>query len=186
MPTILSITNPRWSDAAQTGVLVDVETVEFGAIEFVAMASDVEPHGRQIHAAALAGTYGEIAAHVPPPPAPPPGTADLKAAAAAKRWAVETGGIAVGGATIDTSRESQTMIAGAYAYVQAQPATTVEYKTASGWVTLDAAAMTAIALAVGAHVQACFAAERGVCEAIDAGTITTLAAVDAASWPANG
>lgn len=109
--------------------------------------------------------------------------ADLLAYAAAKRFEVETGGITVSGQTIDTSRESQSMITGAYAYSQAHPEETIRFKAASGWVTLDAATMAAIATAVGAHVQACFAAEAIVAAAIEDGTITTAAEIDAADWP---
>lgn len=116
------------------------------------------------------------------PPAPPP--VDLAAYAANKRWQVETGGITVNGATIDTSRDSQSMITGAYTYSQAHPEQTILFKAASGWVTLDAPTMAAIATAVGAHVQACFAAEAAVQAAISAGTITTTAEIDAAAWPA--
>src|SRR5690606_30118505 len=60
----------------------------------------------------------------------------LKAYAADKRWQVETGGITVGGAMIDTSRDSQAMITGAYAWSQANPAEIVKFKAASGWVDL--------------------------------------------------
>lgn len=118
----------------------------------------------------------EIAAAVAEASSP----AALKARAATRRYAREIGGIEAAGIVIDTSRESQAMIAGAHAYVQATPAATVEFKAASGWVTLDAATVTTIALAVASHVQACFAAEKAADEAIDAGTITTAAEVDAA------
>lgn len=119
-----------------------------------------------------------------PPAAPPPASKDeLIAYAADKRWRVETGGITVGGALIDTSRESQSMITGAYAYSQPNPAETITYKATSGWVTIDAATMAAIATAVGAHVQACFGAEAAVAAEIEAGTITTTAEIDAADWP---
>ena len=107
----------------------------------------------------------------------------LLAYAADKRWQVETGGIEVGGAAIDTSRESQAMITGAYAYSQANPAETISYKATSGWVTIDAATMAAIATAVGAHVQACFAIEASVAAEIEDGTITTTEQIDAADWP---
>lgn len=111
--------------------------------------------------------------------------AALKAYAAAKRWAVETAGITVDGATIATDRDSQNMISGAYAYVTASKATEVEFKAVSGWITLTADQITAIALAVGAHVQGCFATEKAVDAEIDAGTITDAAGVDGASWPSN-
>ncbi len=109
--------------------------------------------------------------------------ASLVKAAANKRWQVETGGIMVGGALVDTSRDSQAMITGAYAYSQANPTEAINYKAASGWVTLDAATMAVIATAVGAHVQACFAVEAQVSAEIEAGTITTIAEIDAADWP---
>lgn len=108
----------------------------------------------------------------------------LFAYAADKRWRVETGGITVNGVTIDTSRDSQAMITGAYAYSQAHPEGPIKFKAASGWVTLDAATMAAIATAVGAHVQASFSVEEAIDAAITAGTITSFAEIDAADWPA--
>lgn len=113
-----------------------------------------------------------------------PTEADLLGYAAEKRWRIETGGITVAGAEIDTSRDSQAMITGAYAYSQAHPEGPIKFKAASGWVTFDAATMAAIATAVGAHVQASFAVEEDVDSAISAGTITSFAEIDAAEWPA--
>lgn len=104
----------------------------------------------------------------------------LDAYAAAQRYAIETAGLDVGGATIDTSRDSQSMIANAYAYTQASGATSVTYKASSGWVTMSADQIKAVALAVGAHVQALFVKEKTIDDAITAGTITTRSAVDAA------
>lgn len=124
---------------------------------------------------------GEFSA---PPPPPLPTKATLVAYAANKRWQVETGGIEVGGAQIDTSRDSQSMITGAYTWSQANPSEIVKFKAASGWVDLDAATLAAIATAVGAHVQACFAVEASVAAEIEAGTITTTAEIEAANWPA--
>lgn len=105
---------------------------------------------------------------------------DLPAYAASKRFEVETGGISFGGSTIATDRESQAMISGAFAYVQQSPEATIQWKSENGFVELDAASMTAIALAVGAHVQACFAKEAEVAAAIEAETITDTAGIDAA------
>ena len=115
----------------------------------------------------------------------PPRETDLLAYAAAKRWAVQTGGVTVGGIAIDTSDASRSMIADAVAYVQAAGVPSVEFKAASGWVTLGTAEVVAIGLAVGAHVQQCFAAERAVALAIDGRTITTTAEIDAWPWPAS-
>lgn len=110
--------------------------------------------------------------------------AALRAYAADKRYAVETGGLVVGGRRIDTSRDSQALITGAHAYVSAADVPTVEFKAAGGWVTLTRADVQGIALAVAAHVQACFAVERAIDTAIEADEITSTTEIDAANWPA--
>lgn len=116
------------------------------------------------------------------PDVAPPTVAELVAYAAAKRYAVETGGIAVQGTQIATDRESQAMIGNAFAYVQAASAASVSYKSLAGFVTLTADQIKGVALAVGAHVQACFEAEANAFAKITAKkpTITDMAAVDAA------
>jgi hypothetical protein len=103
----------------------------------------------------------------------------LKDYAAAARYAIETRGITVAGASIMTDRQSQALITGANALAAADPAAPIDFKGASGWVTIDAATMAAIALAVGQHVRASFTAEKQVAAAIDAGTVTDFAGVDA-------
>lgn len=108
---------------------------------------------------------------------------DLVAYAADKRWRVETGGITVGGVPVATDRESQGLITGAHAYVQINPGVTIKYKSGTGFIDLDAATVTAVATAVAAHVQACFAAEADVAAAIQRGDILTLGEVDAWPWP---
>lgn len=106
--------------------------------------------------------------------------ADLLAYAASMRFRRETGGIVVAGQPVATDRESQALISGAYALVQAQPDTTIRFKTPSGFVTLGSTQMAAIAVAVAQHVQACFALEADIAGDIEAGEVTTLAAIDAA------
>ncbi|MCJ2108019.1 DUF4376 domain-containing protein [Methylobacterium sp. E-041] len=126
---------------------------------------------------------GDGGAFSSPPAAPLPSKTDgLIAYAAAARYAREVGGIAVSGVGIATDRASQTMIANAYAYVQASGAASVEFKAESGWVTLSAEQMKLIALAVGAHVQACYAVESRLDLAISATppAVTTQAEIDAA------
>jgi hypothetical protein len=99
---------------------------------------------------------------------------------ASARWRKETGGINLAGQPIATDRESQGLISGAFALVQQQPETTIRFKTPSGFVTLDAAQMTVIAIAVAQHVQACFAIEADIAGDIASGEITTTAEIDAA------
>lgn len=106
--------------------------------------------------------------------------AQLAAYAADARWRKEVGGIVVSGSPVATDRQSQSMLAGAHVYVQANPAATIRWKGTDGFTTLDAAGVTALALAVGNHVQACFAAEAEIDAAITAGLITTLAEIDTA------
>jgi hypothetical protein len=114
-----------------------------------------------------------------------PTASELIAYAATRRWLAETGGITLNGAQIDTSRDSQAMIANAYAYVQTSGAASVTYKADSGWTTLTADQVKATALAVGAHVQACFVAENALDAEITAGTVTSFAQIDAYAWPAS-
>lgn len=117
-----------------------------------------------------------------PPVVPALTIADLVAYAAARRFAVEVGGVDVNGVRIATDRDSQSMVANAYAGMQASGATSVKFKAASGWIELTTDQLKAIALAVFAHAQACFAAEDGCDAGINASppTITTYAEVDAA------
>lgn len=115
-----------------------------------------------------------------PPPPPAMSRDELFAHAALARFIKETGGIDVDGSPIATDRESQALISGAFALVQAQPETTIRFKTPAGFVTLDGAQMSAIAVAVAQYVQACFATEADVSGDIEAGEITTAAQIDAA------
>lgn len=110
---------------------------------------------------------------------PPPTSEELKALAATLRWQREAGGVTVQGAVIDTSRESQALINGAFNLAKDDPDTIIRFKAAAGFVTLDAATMIAIGRAVAHHVQACFAQEGDVVDAIEAGTITTFAQIEA-------
>lgn len=109
----------------------------------------------------------------------------LTAYATAKRYAIETGGVLVGDASVDTSRDSQGMIANAHAYVINSGVPSVRFKAKSGWVILPARQVTEIALAVGAHVQSCFDIESLVAEKIANGTITKTEEIDVQEWPPN-
>lgn len=80
-----------------------------------------------------------------------------------RRWEVETGGIVISGMPIPTDRESQALITGAVAGALIDPAQVIYWKTSAKdehgvpiSVPLDATTLKAVALAVRAHVQACF------------------------------
>lgn len=87
---------------------------------------------------------------------------------AAYRYQKETAGITLSGMTIETDRESQALITGAWSISQTNPAILIDWKGVNGWIQIDAATITAIAGAVAAHVQSCFSAERIHAEAIAA------------------
>jgi len=117
----------------------------------------------------------------PPPivPPTPPTADDLVALAASARFKKETGGITVIGIPIATDRESQAMLNGAFNFVQVNSTATIKWKSDAGFVELTAAQIMGLALAVGTHVQACFAKEADVNVGISAQppTITTAAQI---------
>lgn len=122
---------------------------------------------------------------------PAPTKADLKAYAAAKRKAVIEAGCVVdvnGTATpVWADGQAQAALTGAVVAAQA-----VGAGFATAWKGRDgdfypqtATSIVMLALGVMAFVNAAFAAEQAIVDAIDAGTIMTLAHIDGAAWPAN-
>lgn len=112
----------------------------------------------------------------------------LTDAATAKRWEVETGGMTLpGGVHIATGTEDQNRITSVIANAQRAGVETVDFKAASGWLTLTLAEVQGIASAIALHVQACFSAERAHHEAIS--LLTTAKGVTDydlnAGWPSN-
>lgn len=104
------------------------------------------------------------------PPVHIPTDDDHRAAIAARRWAAETAGTVVGGKPQDTGRDSQALITGAAVSAMLDPNYSVRWKTAGGFVDMDAGQIIALATAVRAHVQACFNREADLLAALDAGT----------------
>lgn len=111
--------------------------------------------------------------------------ADLLAAVTAERWNRETGGITIAGVQVGTNLDDQNRLSGVLSAIQLGGLTSVDFKAQSGWVELTAPELQGIALAISAHVQACFTAERAHHEAIE--QLQTQADVDAydvmAGWP---
>ena len=104
---------------------------------------------------------------------------DLAAYAAQARWALEVGGITVDAMPVDTSRDSQALVHGAVTMAQTDPDFSFKFKTAAGFVDLDAATILAVGAAVAGHVQACFAWEAEMLTQIASGTINSEADIDA-------
>lgn len=105
--------------------------------------------------------------------------------AAIVRYRVETTGALVGGRRIASDRDSRGLIDRLVSWLlRNEGVASVAFKTLDGWDAIPRAEMIAIPDALEQRAQDCFAAERAVAAAIAAGTITTFAAVEAASWPA--
>jgi hypothetical protein len=79
--TIVSATNPQYTNAESTAIDLLVQFAEFSEIiPFHAVPHDNEAHGVELYNNAKAGQYGEIAAYVPPPPVEQPATTGTKTA----------------------------------------------------------------------------------------------------------
>lgn len=121
------------------------------------------------------------------PPNPVVTVAELTSYAAGKRFLLETGGYTFNGHSISTDRDSQSKIGNvAVAATVVGSSFSTDWKCSDGtFFTLNQADAIAMATAVMTFVSACFATEASVVAAINAGTTTTTAEIDAASWPAN-
>ncbi len=102
--------------------------------------------------------------------------ADLKAYAAEKRWAKETGGTVVLGTPIPTDDRAKVLLLGAA--MSMADTDTAPFVVGAVAVTLTGAQFKALYAGLVAHVQACFTLQSTCIAAIDAGTITTKAHVD--------
>jgi hypothetical protein len=152
--------------------IIPEDAVEITEEEHVRLFS-VASQGKPIKADVNGRPYNEE---------PPPRTlTDVKAAKlaalAAHRYAVETSGLTINGATIMTDRSSQAMWTCAYVACQINPARLIDFKGVNGWQKIDAATVFQISSAVTDHVQAMFSTERNHATKIEA--LTTIAKIDA-------
>lgn len=102
------------------------------------------------------------------------------------RWRMETSGIILNGVPVATDDRSKLLILGKRTKAAADPDMTFQWKAPTGFVTLTAAQMLAIADAVEAHVQGCFTREGVLAAQVEAATtLAELGAIDITSgWPA--
>jgi hypothetical protein len=99
------------------------------------------------------------------------------------RWQAEVTGSS-GGIAYRTDRVSRALLNTTLTYLRANTGTSVEWKALDGtFTTLDAAGMEAFNNDVNIHVEQCYAAEKTCKADIEAGTITTLAQIDAVFDP---
>lgn len=108
--------------------------------------------------------------------------AEIAQQIADRRWQAEVAGITVNGMAVATDRDSQALITGAALAAMRDPAYVCRWKTAAGFVELNAEQLTAVADTVRAHVQACFDREAALLAELDAGTLT--AGMIETGWPA--
>jgi len=156
---------------------VDIFTADFAAGLIVATDD------------AAVGMTWDGSAFGPAPEPPWPTRADLVAYANAEQWRRATGGYT---ATIDgtpmvfpTDTVSMGLMTGKAARLdQPDPPASFRWQTPTGFVEIAAADFRGAAIAVADFVQGTFDALAIVLSGIADGTITTIAEIDAADWPA--
>jgi hypothetical protein len=161
----------------------------------------VEVHGENMPSDAIAITdelYNELSGPIlvgedgfPTPWTPPVPTVDerraaLKMKAANKRWQVEQGGITLpDGTEVETAIADQNRITSVLQNAPPAGIEAVDFKAASGWVSLTIEQLQDISNAISQHVQECFSVERAHCEAIDVLSDSDLETYDVnTGWPA--
>jgi hypothetical protein len=104
----------------------------------------------------------------------------LLAYSASVRYGCEIQGVTSAGDPIRTDRVSRTAANQTLVYINANPTLTVNWKTLTGFTTLNQAAIVQFTTDINTHVQNCFNTEVTVSGDITAGTTTTPAQIDAA------
>lgn len=158
------------------GFAAEIEAAGLMGLPFAWSAQGVT-YGADLTTEQRAAIEAVVAAHDPASI----GVAALIAHAADRRWQREVGGIVIGGVPVATDDRSKIMIMGARVAAAADAGWETIWHGSDGQTyPLNAGAMIAISDAVEAHVNATFATFAAVKVDIEAGTITTLAAIDAA------
>jgi hypothetical protein len=143
-----------------------------------------------IAAGALALDAVLIAAGLPASGLTAPTRAQLLAYANAKQWALATGGYTITVNAVPLIFPSDVVSMGlitgkAARLAQPNPPASFDWQTPTGFITIAASDFVVVATEIADFVQATFDALAAVFAAIEAGTITTTAEIDAASWPSN-
>lgn len=94
---------------------------------------------------------------------------DLPLLIANERFRREASGITVDGLVIETTRDSQALIASTGLSAVLDPDYRCNFKTVTGFVEIGSAQIIDIAKSVRAHVQACFDRELALLRAVEAG-----------------
>lgn len=115
-------------------------------VAFAADPTDIEEHGRLLHAYALTLTPAAFVVN----------SDQLFAAIAERRWQAETGGLYLQGTFVNTEDRSKTLLNGSALKAMRNPAYVLRWKTPEGFVELTAEQVLYFADAVADFVQACF------------------------------
>ena len=115
----------------------------------------------------------------------PPTLAQLKESKkdqiASNRYDAEVGGVEFGGYRMHTDRESQSKYTGAIVAYQAVGKHPAAWKTVDGWMPIETAeTLLELATAVQEHINACYAKEAALEQAIH--SATTVKEVEAIKW----
>jgi hypothetical protein len=94
---------------------------------------------------------------------------DYPALIAAERYVMEGKGVTALGLRIDTTRDSQALIAGMAVSALIDPTYQCNFKAGDGFVELEAQQILSISSAVRNHVQACFDREKALLKSVKAG-----------------
>ncbi|KAE9639075.1 DUF4376 domain-containing protein [Pseudomonas sp. PB106] len=116
-----------------------------------------------------------------PPSDPVLSKPEVQALIAEQRYVQEAAGVIVNELQIDTSRDSQSLIASTGLSAILDPSYRCNFKTLNGFVEIDAGQILAIAKAVRAHVQACFDRELELLQAVEASTYSDVMLNE--GWP---
>jgi hypothetical protein len=155
---------------------------ERAAIGVYPIVDDAIPEGKVSTGSALENDNGTIRRRWVLEDIPAPTKEALLARSAECRWEKETGGIDVGGMLVPTDERTQNVLSAAFVSAMADPEFAVaDWKVAPGvYTTLSNETVRTLALAVRAHVQACFSLNRTVDDGIAADEIVTFEQVSAA------
>lgn len=102
----------------------------------------------------------------------------LKAILSAHKTEKEQGGCVFQNSLIKTDSDSQAKITGTLAMMQTGGISSVDFKAANGWLTLNAEQFKQLALAVAIHIQVCFKAESIVLGELKSKTLDDLVTLD--------
>ncbi|QLG96686.1 DUF4376 domain-containing protein (plasmid) [Pseudomonas yamanorum] len=116
-----------------------------------------------------------------PPQAHQPTDEEQVALIAAERFRRESAGVMIDDLVIDTSRDSQSLVAGTAISALMDANYTCNFKAVGGFVEISAPRILEISAAVRAHVQACFDRELVLLKAVRSRTFTD--SMLAEGWP---